>query len=262
MALAKSIKSATLTFGMVSVSVKLFIATDDKDISFNRLHECGNKVKQQNVCEACSCNVEFSEFLKGYEYSKGKYVVIDESDLANLPLPSKDTIEISSFVSADSIDPIYYEKAYCVQPEEAFKKAFALLVQTMATKEVVALAKVVIRTKERLCALRLRNGVMILQTLHNPDEIRSFQPEEPVQITEKELKMAAGLVDMMTSEFDPESLKDTYREALIQMVEAKLAGKAPEEAAEPVQKAAPSVDMMSLLEASVEKISKKTKAAV
>ncbi len=256
--MARAIKTVTIQFGMVSIPTKLFIAVDDKDISFSRLHEgCNAKLKQHNTCSECSKEVAVQDALKGYEYAKNQFIVLTEQDLETLPLPSKEVIEISQFVDADSIDPIFYEKAYAVEPDEVAKKPFALLIRSMEAKNVVALAKVTIRTKERLCALRLREGVLMLQTLHTPDEIRKFNAVD-TEVSDKELTMAGGLIDMMTGEFEPENLKDTYREALVKLVEAKLAGD--EAPVITTAKAAPKMDLMDALTASMAVVQDKKKA--
>lgn len=250
---ARAIKSATIQFGMVNIPIKLYNAVDDKSISFNRLHNCESgvaKVKQKHWCPECDVEVEYADLAKGYEYAKGQFITINDEDLEQLPVPSKESIEISQFVDSSNIDPILFEKAYVVEPEDVAKKSFALLVQSMQAKDVVAIATVTIRTKERVCALRLREGVLILQTLHTTDEIKSFSPVETPALTDRELGMASGLIDMMTTEdFDVASLRDSYREALTNMIAAKLDGN--EAPVITATKSVPTVDLMDALTASM-----------
>lgn len=259
---ARAIWTGVITFGMVSIPIKLYSATESKDISFNQLHgECKSRIKQQIVCPTCDRKVESDEIEKGYEYAKGQYVVMTKEDMEKVPVPNKNTIEISSFVKLDEIDPIYYEKTYYIEPEEAAKKPFALFMKAISEKGMTAVATLTLRTKERLVALRPFDGTLMCSTLLYPDEIRVTKgkalPDVPV--SEKELGMASMLIDMMTQDFAPEQYQDHYREALLKIIEAKLEGK---EIVEPT--AAPTgkvVDLMDALAASMEKMKAQKKAA-
>ena len=151
----RSIWSGTISFGMVSIPVNLYTATQDKDISFHLLHEeCGNRVKQLRWCPFHERPVEWDEVERGYEYAKNEYVVLTDEDFEKLPLPSKHTIELSAFVKSQEIDPIFYEKSYYLEPKQEGAKAFALLMRVLEEKGLVGLAKIAIRNKEQLCALR------------------------------------------------------------------------------------------------------------
>ena len=260
MAESKSIKAASIQFGMVSIAVNLYTAVSEgNDLSFNRIHKCSGdcvtQVKQKHYCPACDKDIEYSDLAKGYQYSKkpAKFIEITDEDLKSLPLPDKDLIEISSFCKDSEIDPIYLDKAYALQPEDSAKKPFALLVQTMKAKQTSAIAKVMVRTKERNCVLRLKDGVLILQTLHNANEVKGFEAQPEVALTEKELKMAASLVDMMTGEFKPtDTLGSTYQDALAKLIEAKLEGSIPSVA---LTATTPTLDLMQALEESMKKVS-------
>ena len=195
--------------------------------------------------------VPYDEIVKGYEYAKDRYVVLDDEDLEKLPLPTKHTIELTAFVEEAEIDPVHYEKSYYLAPDDAGIKPYSLLIRAMQAKGLIAIAKVAIRTKERLCALRARGDQLILETLFYPDEIRDPGEAAAVdEVSEEEMEMARALIEMLEEPFDPEKYKDQYREALMTIIEAKLEGQevATPEAAAPQ----PAVDLMAALRASVE----------
>lgn len=258
---ARAIWSGIITFGMVSIPVKLYSATDNKDISFNQLHrDCKGRVKEQRFCPTCDRKIEYEEIEKGYEYSKGQYVVLTKDDFEKLPLPNKNSIEITSFIKNEDIDPVFYDKAYYIEPEEAAKKPFTLFMKAMVEKGMVAIAKVSIRTKERLCCLRLYGGTLMMNTLLYPDEVRVDKNRDlpEVQISDKEMAMAGSLIDLMTDDFEAKNYKDTYREALMQLIEAKLEGREIHEA--PSAPSGNVIDLMDALQASMENIKAKKAA--
>lgn len=247
----RSIWNGVISFGMVSIPVKLLTATDSKDISFNLLHkECGTRLKQLRWCPTHERAVEWSEIARGYEYAKDEYVIMEDADFEKLPLPSKQTVELAAFVKAEDIDPIYYEKSYYLEPDEKGIKPFALLMKALKEKELTGIAKIAIRNKEQLCALRPMNGSLVMETLLYPDEIRAA-PEAvgDVEVSKKELDMAFTLIDLMTEEFDPEQYKDDYREALMKVIDDKLDGIETEAVA--VASPAKVTDIMSALKKSV-----------
>jgi DNA end-binding protein Ku len=255
---ARAIWSGIITFGMVSIPVKLYSATDNKDISFNQLHrDCKGRVKEQRFCPTCDRKIEYEELEKGYEYSKGQYVVLTKDDFEKLPLPNKNSIEITSFIHNEDIDPVFYDKAYYIEPDEAAKKPFTLFMKAMIEKGMVAIAKVSIRTKERLCCLRLYGGTLMMNTLLYPDEVRVEKNKAlpDVQISEKEMAMAGSLIDLMSDEFEPTNYKDSYREALMQVIEAKLEGREIHES--PTAPSSNVIDLMDALQASMENIKAK-----
>jgi DNA end-binding protein Ku len=239
---------------MVSIPVKLYTATESKDISFHLLHkDCGSRLKQLRWCPVHEREVNWDDIERGYEYAKDEHVILTEDDFASLPLPSKHTIDLATFVSNEEIDPVSYEKSYYLEPEDAGKKPYALLMRALQEKNLTAVAKIAIRNKERLCALRPYDGALVIETLFYPDEIRISGGRvdlDDVKITNKELEMAFSLIDLMSGEYEPEQYRDGYREALMKIIEAKLAG------AEIVEAPAPTtgkvVDLMSALKKSVE----------
>jgi DNA end-binding protein Ku len=259
---ARAIWTGIITFGMVSIPVKLYTATESKDISFNQLHkDCKSRIKQQKVCPNCDKTLENDDIEKGYEYAKGQYVVVTDEDMEKVPIGTKNNIEISAFVKLDEIDPVFYEKTYYIEPEEKAKKPYALFMKAIQEKGMTAIATFTMRTKERLCALRPMDGTLICNTLLYPDEIRVSKGKElpEVQVSDKELGMAGMLIDMMTQEFQPENYQDHYREALSKIIEAKLEGKELVEA--PAAAQTKVVDLMDALAASMEKMKAQKAAA-
>jgi len=251
--MARAIWSGSIGFGMVSIPVKLFGATESKDISFNLLHAtCGTRLKQLRWCPTHEQEVPWNETVRGYEYAKDQYVTLTDEDFEKLPLPSKHTIDLAAFVKEDEIDPVYYERSYHLAPDERGEKAYALLIRTLEKKGLTAIATITIRKKEQLCALRPKDGALILETLYYPDEIRA-QPEMDlggVKITDRELDMAFTLIDLLRKPFDPEEYKDQYREALSQVIEAKLEGREVVEA--PPSRESKVIDLADALRKSVE----------
>jgi DNA end-binding protein Ku len=251
----RSIWNGVISFGMVSIPVKMYSATENKDISFHQVHaKCETRIRYQKFCPHCEKTVEQDEILKGYEFAKGQYVILDDEDFEQLPLPSKHTVEVSAFVPLEQIDPIYFEKTYYLEADEAATRPFVLFMRAITDMEMVAIATVTLRNKERLCALRAMGGTLILDTLLYPDEIR-VTGEEPlpnVKINDKELQMAEHLIELMKQDFDPEQYKDHYRQALKKVIDAKLEGKeivVADEAPKPKV-----VDLMEALRASVENL--------
>jgi DNA end-binding protein Ku len=250
--MARSIWNGVISFGMVSIPVRLSPATQDRDVSFHLLHEPDHsRIQFKRWCAEEDKEVNQDELVRAFEVSKSHYVEVTEEDLENLPLPSRHTIELSAFVRSDEVDPIYFEKSYYLEPEETGRKAYALLIKILEQKGVTGLASVALRNKESLCALRPRDGVLLLETLHYPDEIRKRDWDLPhVAVSERELDVAGSLVDALAEPFEPSKYHDHYREALLEMIENKTAGRevvAPEGAP-----AAKVTDLMSALRASLE----------
>ncbi len=262
--MARAIWSGSIGFGMVNIPVKLFGATESKDISFNLLHAtCGTRLKQVRWCPTDEQEVAWNETVRGYEYAKDQYVTLTEEDFEKLPLPSKHTIELTAFVKEDEIDPVHYERSYHLAPDQRGEKAYALLIRALEKKGLNAIATITIRKKEQLCVLRPKTGALMLETLYYPDEIRA-QPEmdlKNVKITDRELEMAYALIDLLRKPFEPEEYKDNYREALTQLIDAKLEGREVVESPEP--KESKVIDLADALRKSVEaaKKSKPKRAA-
>jgi DNA end-binding protein Ku len=255
--MARSIWNGVVSFGLVSIPVRLSPATTSKDISFNELHSaCKTRLKRQRYCPHCDRAVEGDEVIKGYEFSKGQYVEMTDEDFENVPIPSKHTIDVAAFVKGEEIDPIYFDSTYLLEPDEAGKKPFSLFMHALTEKGMTAIARITIRKKEQLCALRASGGNLMLETLFYPDEIRVELGKElpETKLTDQEQKMATALIDLLTTDFKPSEYSDTYRDALMEVIQAKLEGK--EVVTQPETE--PKVtDLMEALRASVEAAKKR-----
>lgn len=249
-----------ISFGMVSIPVRLYTATDEKDVRFNMLHEKDHsRIRQKTFCAEEDVEVSRDEIVKGYQIAPEQYVVLDDEDFDNVPVSTTRTIEIMEFVSLEDIDPILYQKTYYLEPEDVGMKPFALLMAALRETGRVGIAKVAFRQKEQVCSLRLYENTIALETMFFNDEIRSTQdlvvPGEDVQVSERELKMATSLVDMLTSEgFNFEEYKDNYREALLEVIRAKSEGQV---ITAPAPAPAQPIDLMEALRRSVEDAQKK-----
>jgi DNA end-binding protein Ku len=249
----KMMWKGAISFGLVAIPVQVFTATEEKGVGFHQLHDRDHgRIRYQRVCADDGEEVPFEHIVRGYEYEKGLHVVLTDDDLASIPLQSSRTIEIAQFVDASEIDPIYFQKAYYLVPEDVGIKAYHLLREAFREGGKVAVAKVAFREKEHLAVLRLRRNVLVLETMYWPDEIRepAFpQLETPVAVRPQELEMARSLVENLTEPWDPSAFKDEYREALLELIDRKLAGA--ETGPAPQPEPAPVVDLLAALRASV-----------
>jgi DNA end-binding protein Ku len=256
--MARPVWNGTISFALLSVPVKMFTATRAKDISFNQLERStGARIKQKKVSAATGEEVSTEDIVKGYELRKDEYVVIEPEELESLaPRDASNdrVIQILDFVDASEIDPIHYEKAYYVAPDKGGARPYALLVKAMKSANKVAVAKVVLRQKEYLTALRPKGDFLCLETMFFADEV--IDPAEidelqniPNDINERELDMAKMLVETSSSAFDPTQYKDEYRDKVLALIESKAAGRTYEL---PKTEEAPKVvDLMAALEASL-----------
>src|SRR5438105_4158624 len=235
----RPIWKGAITFGMISIPVKLYGATESKDLAFNTLHkECKSRLKQKRWCPVHDREVFQDEVVRAFEYTKDQYVELTDEDLEQLPVPSKHTIELTAFVKQAEIDPVYFERTYYLEPDQVGAKPYALLPRALKTKQLSAVAKIALRNKESLCVLRAGENVLMLETLYYPDEIRTAEiPATPeVLVSPQELTMALTLVEMLEEPFDPKKYHDGYRQALLEIIEAKANGQevvAPAEAPMP-----------------------------
>src|SRR5438309_2676206 len=242
-----------ISFGLVSIPIRVITATDEKGLSFNQLHdEDHGRIKYQRVCAKCGEVVAYEHIVKGYEYEKDRYVVLTDEELESVPVESSRAIDILQFVDAEDIDPLYYKKSYYLVPEEVGVKAYRLLREAMSEDGRVGIAKVSFRDKEHLSALRFSDDILVLETMYWPDEIREAKFEEldkDAKLRPQEIQMARTLIDNLTEDWDPDQYHDEYRQALLDMVEKKVAGEEIEviEAPEPAKV----VDLMEALKASV-----------
>ncbi|MCF8010769.1 MAG: Ku protein [Clostridiales bacterium] len=251
-----------VSLGLIYVPVKMYAATERKDIRFNYLHEkCKNPVKSKKYCPYCDEEVAPDEIVKGYQYEKGKYVVIRDEDFENIPGETTKSIDIMDFVDISQIDPVYYDKPYFLVPGEGGEKVYELLKRSMNDTKKVAVARVIIRSKESLASIRVVDNVVLMSTMHYPDEVRdSSQLEElkyNVNIHNNELKMAVNLIESLSGDFEPSKYNNEYRKSLMEMIQAKIAG---EEVEEPAQAETEKVvDLMSALKASIDKVNEENK---
>ena len=255
----RSIWTGAISFGLVVIPVKLYAATEQRDITFRQVHrKDGARIQFRRVCTLDGEEVPYSDIAKGYELPTGDMVVLTDEDLADLPLVTAHRIEVLHFAPAAQVEAIYSNKSYYTEPDQAGVRAYALFRDALEASGKVAVAKVALRQREALAALRVREGVITLETLLWPDEVR--QPEfafldEDIEVRSQELKMAASLIDTMTEDFDPSLYKDAYREALEALVQAKIEGN---EVVRPVGQAATAdtgggpADLAETLRASVE----------
>lgn len=247
-----------ISFGLVSIPVRVFPATEEKSLKFNQLHDQdGGRVKYKRVCSIDGEEVSYENIVKGYEIEK-VHVVLTDEDLDAVPVESSRAIDIVQFVNLDEIDPIVFKRSYYLVPEETGIKAYSLLRKALSDEGKVGIAKVAFRDKEHLAALRFVGKAFVLETMYWPDEIRPADFEEldgSPKVRAQEVEMARSFIDNLTAEWNPEEYRDEYREALLQIVEKKAAG----EEIEVVEEApAPKVvDLMEALKASVEVARKK-----
>lgn len=221
----------SISFGLVNIPIKMFTATESKGIKMKYLHkECKSPLKQKRMCPVCDKEVDWDDIVKGYEYEPGRYVLIEKEDIEKLKAETgHKAIEILDFVNLSEIDPIYFDKSYYLSPNETGGKAYNLLRQAMNDTGRIAIAKVTIRDKESLSAIRVYKNSLVMETIYYPDEVREVEkvPAIPksTEVDKKELDMATQLIGNLTAEFNPEKYKDNYREALRELINKKVAGK-------------------------------------
>ncbi len=261
----RSMWKGVVSFGMVSIPIRLYNATESTaKVSFRQLcPDHRSPINYKRWCPEGEHEVSYGDILKGYEVGKDRYVIIDDKDLDNLPLATAHSIDIQEFVPAGDIEPgLYFKNAYFMEPEELGKKPYHLLRKALESTGRMAVAKIALRDREHLCALHATGPGLLMNTLNWPDEIRSTEGlkglEGDVKINPKELEMAKALIESLADSFDPARYKDEYREAVIRVVQAKIDGEVIEAPA--VQQTAKVMDLMEALRASVD-AAKKSRAA-
>lgn len=257
----QTIWKGTVSFGLVSIPVRLYAATEERDVSFRQVHvEDGGRIRYKRVCEKDGEEVAYKEIAKGYELPDGQMVVLTSEDFASLPLPSRKTIDVLQFVPGDSIDPVYLAKSYYLQADGAGSKPYVLLRDALERAGRVAVVKVALRNREALATLRPKGGVLVLQTMLWPDEVRdeSFaSPAEDVDVRAQEIAMAESYIDTLAEDFDPEAFSDDYRAALEELVAAKVGDRVVATPEEQAEEGGTVVDLMAALKASVEAAKKR-----
>ena len=253
----RSIWKGAVSFGLVSIPVKLYSATSERDVSFHQVHAAdGARVRYKRVCSADGEEVAYGDIAKGYELASGDVVVLSDDDLADLPLPSRQVVDVLQFVPLEQVDPVYFNKSYYLEPDKGGLKPYVLLRDALEASGKVALVKIALRNRESLAALRVRDGVFVLETMLWPDEVRTPDfgfTDEDVAVRPQELTMAGSLIETLSADFDPTQYSDDYRAALEQVIEAKVSGgevvRAPEVEEQPT--GATVVDLVAALRASV-----------
>ena len=249
----RSMWKGAISFGLVTIPVSVYPVTEEKSLKFNQLHdEDGGRIRYKRVCEKDGEEVPYDHIVKGFEVEKDRYVILDDEDFDKVPVESSRAIDIERFVDLDEIDPVMFKKSYYLIPEATGAKAYALLREAMSQDGRVGIAKVSFRDKEHLAALRFKDEAFVLETMYWPDEIREAEfgdVDVDVKVRDQELAMARQLIESLTAEWEPEAYTDEYREALMQIVEAKINGEEIE-VVEP-EPTAKVVDLMEALKASV-----------
>ena len=252
----RTIWKGAVSFGLVTIPVRLYSATEEKDVSFHQVRRSdGSRIKYKRVAAADGEEVPYSEIAKGYELPTGEVVVLTDEDFADLPLSTQKSVEVLSFVPLDQVDPMYFNKSYYLEPEASAVKPYVLLREALQDAGRVAVVKVALRQRESLGCLRAKDGVLVLETMLWPDEIRSPEFEVlagDVDVKPAEVAMAQSLIDALAADFDPDEFSDHYREAVQQLIDAKVSGRhvvapAAEESSEGAV-----IDLMAALRASVD----------
>jgi DNA end-binding protein Ku len=218
-----------IQFGLVNVPVKMYAATENKDIKFRYLHkECHTPVQYVRQCPHCQREVGWDEIVKGFEYQPDRFVIVEDEEIQEIAGRKTKTIDILDFVDLAEIDPIFFDKSYYLAPEETSQKAYKLLQEAMEKTGKIAVAKVMIRSAETLAVIRIYQGVIVMETIFYPDEVRSTEQlpkiAPNVETSERELEMATQLIQSLSTPFDPAKYTDTYRKALTELIEAKIQG--------------------------------------
>nr|BFE63672.1 Ku protein [Dactylosporangium thailandense] len=253
----RAIWKGAVSFGLVSIAVRLYSATEEKDIRFHQVHrDDGGRIKYKRVCSVDGEEVAYDDIAKGYDLGGGEMVILTDDDFSDLPLTTSRAIEVLEFVPTEQVDPILYNKAYYLEPEQTAAKPYALLRDALTNVERVAIVKVALRQREQLATLRVRDNVLVLNTMMWPDEIRAAKfdiLDEDVTARPAELAMAGSLIESMAADFDPSAYTDNYREALQEVIDAKVAGREVVQPEEAEEAPAAAVDLMAALRASVER---------
>jgi DNA end-binding protein Ku len=252
----RAIWKGAVSFGLVNIGVKMFSATEERDISFHQVRrEDGSRIRYKRVAEADGEEVAYADIAKGYTLPGGDMVVLTDDDFADLPLASTRVVDVLQFVPTEQIDPIYFAKSYYLEPESPAVKPYVLLRDALENSGMVAIVKVALRNREQLATLRVREGIIVLETMIWPDEIREASfgfLDEDVTVRPQERAMAESLVESLSGDFEPEAYHDEYRAALQQVIDAKVEGREVVDTVPAAPDTGQVVDLMAALRASVE----------
>ncbi|MGG1314391.1 MULTISPECIES: Ku protein [Cohnella] len=248
-----------ISFGLVHVPVKMFTATEDKDIHLRYIHkECGTPISYTRSCPHCERPAEWDEIVRGYEYEKGRFVLFENEELEAIKPENTRTIRILDFVALQEIDPLYFQKTYYLSPDQAGAGAYSLLLEAMRDSGRIGIAKVAIRSKSSLAAIRAVENCICMETMFYPDEIRPVQavPNLPQQanVNDRELAMAKLLIEQLSTPFEPAKYTDDYRAAMLEAIERKVAGQGLDVVTAPAAEKTNVIDLMAALQASLEAV--------
>jgi DNA end-binding protein Ku len=254
--LMRTIWKGAISFGLVTIPVRLYSATEEKDVAFHQVRrQDGSRIRYRRVAEADGEEVPYSDIAKGYELPTGETVVLTDEDFSDLPLATQKTVEVLQFVPAEQVDPIYFAKSYYLEPEQIGVKPYVLLREALEASERIAIVKVALRQRETLATLRVREGVLVLETMLWPDEIRTPEfsfLDEDIEVSKPERAMADSLITALSGAFDPDAYSDSYREAVQSLIDAKVEGREVVAAVAEGGDDGSVVDLMAALRASVE----------
>ncbi|QQZ11129.1 Ku protein [Heyndrickxia vini] len=253
-----TIWKGSISFGLVNIPIKLHAATEDKDIKLRSLHKkCHTPIKYEKICPVCETELSMDDIVKGYEVAKGKFIVLDETELNELKKVAEEkAVEIIDFIKIEEIDPIYFNRSYYMSPNEGGMKAYGLLRKALAETDKAGLAKIVMRSKEQLAIIRVYENTLLMETIHFPDEVRNVGdvPNVPAddQVSKKEIDTAILLIEQLTTFFEPEKYTDEYRTKLMDLINNKQVSK---QTVTPKEKISSTnvTDLMAALQASIDK---------
>ncbi|HVX47610.1 MAG TPA: Ku protein [Mycobacteriales bacterium] len=261
----RAIWKGAISFGLVSIPIKLYSATEERGVAFHQVHrEDGGRIRYRRVCTIDGEEVQYSDIAKGYELPGGDMVVLTDEDMAELPLSTSREIDVLQFVPLEQVDPIYFSKSYYMEPDGAAAKPYVLLRDALEQSGMVAIVKVAIRNREALATLRVRESVLVMETMIWPDEVRDVEfgfLDEDITVRSQELQMAESLIESMSGDFDPGEYHDEYREAVQAVVDAKIEGREVVAATEEEPEGGEVLDLMAALRKSVDDAKSKRSGA-
>jgi len=264
--MARAIWKGSISFGLVNIPIALYPATRREELRFRLLRKSDlSPVNYKRVAEKDGKEVLWDQIVKGYEYEKGKYVVLKDEDFQRVDLEATQTVDIQDFVEQDEIDPMFFYKPYYLEPRKGGDKAYALLRDALKDTNKVGIAKVVIKTRQYLAGVKPENGALVLELMHFADELadpEKLHVPKKTEVGKREMTMAKSLIDSMSSKWNPEKYKDDYREALMEVIEEKVeaGGKEIEEKPKKTPKPTKVIDLVSVLQRSLEETDAKKKA--
>jgi len=264
--MARAIWKGSISFGLVNIPIALYPATRREELKFRLLRKTDlSPVNYKRVAEKDGKEVPWDQIVKGYEYEKGKYVVLQDEDFQRVDIEATQTVDIQDFVELDEIDPIFFYKPYYLEPQKGGDKAYALLRDALKDSRKVGVAKVVIKTREYLAGVKPEDGAIVLELMHFANELADTSKlniPKKVEVGKREMTMAKSLIDSMSSKWNPEKYKDDYREALMEVIEEKVeaGGKEIEEKPRKAPKPTKVIDLVSVLQKSLEETGGKKKA--